>query len=85
MCYLNLFEANELSTFKLINVGLKDAHISQLLAWVNHKKVQCLVLTCNRLTDDCLSLFLSRSLPHLKELYLGRNGISRQRMKENIA
>ena len=43
-----------------------------------------MVLTGNKLTDVSLSLFLNKSLPYLREIYLGKNRISKQRMKENI-
>lgn len=42
------------------------------------------MLTGNKLTDLSLSLFLNKSLPYLREIYLGKNRISKQRMKENI-
>ncbi len=42
------------------------------------------MLTGNKLTDVSLSLFLNKSLPYLREIYLGKNRISKQRMKENI-
>ena len=83
-CYLSLLEGESASTLKLINVGLKDEHINTILDWIWNKKVECLVLTCNRLTDNCLQMFQNRSLPNLRELYLGKNRISKYRMKENI-
>jgi hypothetical protein len=43
------------------------------------------VLTGNCLTESSLPVFLGRGLPNLRELYLGKNRISKYRMKENIA
>lgn len=84
MAYFSLFDAENLNTIKLINVGLRDSRLKLLLEWINNKKVESLVLTGNKLTDCCLTMFLRRSLPFLKEIYLGKNRISKQRMKENI-
>lgn len=40
-----------MTTIKLINVGLRDEHLKQLLEWMGNKKVESLVLTGNKLTD----------------------------------
>ena len=84
MCYLGLFEAECLNTLKLVNTDLKDEHIRDLVEWIGAMRVERLVLTCNRLTDNCLPMFTGRALPYLKEIYLGRNRINKYRMKENI-
>jgi len=84
LCYLSLFEGECLNTLKLVNLGLKDDHVKEIVEWIGVMKVERLVLTCNRLTDNCLPLFTGRALPYLKEIYLGRNRINKYRMRENI-
>lgn len=81
LCYLNLFDSENLGTIKLVNVGLTDQQVQFLLEFMGHKKVERLVLTGNKLTDQVIPMFLGRSLPHLKELYLARNRINKYRMK----
>ena len=66
ICYLRLFEPDCLNTLKLVNTGLKDEHIKDLVEWVGVMKVERLVLTCNRLTDACLPMFTGKALPYLK-------------------
>jgi hypothetical protein len=65
----------------LVNVGLNNPQLGLLLDYIWNKKVERLVLSGNRLTDGCLPLFLARSLPFLKEIYLGKNRINKYRMK----
>lgn len=65
-CYLNLFESENMQTIKFVNVELNNTHLAIILDNIWNKKVERLVLSCNRLTDGCLALFLSKSLPYLK-------------------
>lgn len=85
MCYLSLFDFEQLATIKLVNVSLTDHQLPLLLEFISNKKVETLVLTGNKLTEASLSLFMNRQLSHLKELYLGKNPINKYRMKENIS
>jgi hypothetical protein len=80
-CYLNLFEDENLHTIKLINVGLQDQHLSTIIDVIRNKKVETLVLSGNRLTDNSIVMFLNKSLPFLREIYLGKNRINKYRMK----
>ena len=83
--YLNMFNFDEVCILKLINVGLTDEQVPLLINFIWNKPVESLVLTGNKLTENCLSVFLNKSLPYLKELYLGNNRISKSKLKENIA
>lgn len=83
-CYLSLLDGEAVATLKLISMGLSNEHLGPVLEWVGRKRVERLVLTCNRLSDECLIVLLGRALPDLKEIYLGRNRISKFRMKEHI-
>lgn len=83
-CYLSLFDLDMANTIKLINVGLTDQQLHILLDAIWNKKVERIVLSGNKLTENCISLFMNRSLPNLKEIYLGKNRINKYRMKENI-
>ena len=55
-----------------------------LLEWLSGKKVEKLVLSCNKLTDNSLELLMKKALPYLKELYLGRNRINKYRVRELV-
>ena len=68
-------------TLKLLNVGLRDDHVPALLEWLSGKKVERLVLSCNKLTDVSIELMMKKSLPFLRELYLGRNRINQYRVR----
>lgn len=85
LCYLSLFDFEQLASIKLVNVSLTDHQLPLLLEFIASKNIETLVLTGNKLTEASLNLFLSRQLPHLKELYLGKNPINKYRMKENIS
>ncbi len=76
-----MFEEENLNTIKLINVGLNDDHLAVLIDFIWGRRVERLVLSGNRLTDSSLVMFLGKSFPFLKELYLGKNRISKYRMK----
>jgi hypothetical protein len=83
-CYFSLFDLSSLQTLKLVNVGLTDQQLLAVLELVGNT-VERLVLTGNCLTENALAVFAGRSLPQLRELYLGKNRMSRYKMKENIA
>lgn len=83
-CYLSLFDFDQLVTVKLINVGLVDQQLPVLLDYVGTGGVEILVLTGNRLSEAALGVFSGKSLPQVREIYLGKNPISKYRMKENI-
>lgn len=82
-CYFSLFDLSALQTLKLVNVGLTDQQLLTVLDLLG-PTVERLVLTGNCLTENSLPVFLGRSLPNLRELYLGKNRISKYRMKENV-
>jgi len=73
------------TTLKLINMNLLNEHLALILEWTGRKKVERLVLTCNRLTDQSIVLLLRIALPDLREIYLGRNRINKMKMREQIA
>lgn len=83
-CYFSLFDLSAVQTIKLVNVGLTDQQLLIILDLVGGS-VERLVLTGNLLTENALSFFLGGRLPQLRELYLGKNRVSRYRAKENIA
>jgi hypothetical protein len=82
-CYFSLFDLSCVHTLKLVNVGLTDHQLLTVLDLLG-PTVQRLVLTGNCLTENALPFFLGGRLPHLRELYLGKNRISKYRMRENI-
>lgn len=84
LCYLNLFDFDHIQTIKLVNVGLTDQQLPILVEYIWSKTVETLVLTGNKLTESSLEMFLNKSLPYLKEIYLGKNHINKCRVKENI-
>lgn len=84
LCFLSLFDLDHIQTIKLINVGLTDQQLPQFVDFIASKRIETLVLTGNKLTEISLTLFTSKVLPYLRELYLGKNHISKYRMKENI-
>lgn len=64
--FLNLFDFERITVFKFVNVGMSDAQLRLLLDFVGSKRVETLVLTGNKLTENSLGYFLSKSLPNLK-------------------
>ena len=79
--WLHLLDFDSITTIKLVNSGLSDAQLATLLDFISDKKVERLVLTGNKLSDSSVAMFLSRSLPHLRELYLAKSRISGYRMR----
>lgn len=49
-CYLSLFDFDNISTIKLVNVGLTDSQLQIVIDSISNKKVETLVLTGNKLT-----------------------------------
>lgn len=80
-CFLNLFDFDQINTIKLIKVGLTDQQLHVLVETIKRKPVERLVLSCNRLTENSLGIFLNRSFTYLKEIYLGKNRIHKSGMK----
>jgi len=81
LCYLNLFDFDQINTVKLIKVNLTDELLHTLVDAIKSKAVERLVVSCNKLTENSLPIFLNRSFPYLKEIYLGKNRINKYRMK----
>jgi hypothetical protein len=81
LCYLSLFDFDQINTIKLIKVSLSDDLLHTLVDAIKTKTVERLVVSCNKLTENSLPVFLNRSLPYLKEIYLGKNRINKYRMK----
>jgi hypothetical protein len=81
LCYLNLFDFDQINTIKLIKVNLTDDLLQSLVDAIRNKAVERIVVSCNKLTENSLPIFLNRSLPYLKEIYLGKNRINKYRMK----
>ena len=70
--YLQLFDIEGVTSLKLVNTGLTDQQLTTLLDFITEKGIERLVLTGNKLTDHSITTILSKKLPHLKELYLGK-------------
>ena len=63
---------------------MTDTQLFVLLNFIRDKNIESLALTGNKLTENCLTMFLSCQLPYLKEIYLGKNPINKSGLKENI-
>ena len=83
-CYLEMLSWECIDVVKLVKVGLSDQQFGYLVDFLQNKKVESLVVSSNKLTErSCVKVWEKR-LPGVKNLYLGRNKIHKNKIKDQL-
>jgi hypothetical protein len=68
---------------KIVNTKLSDDNIKTLIDFIitNNLPIKVLVLTSNKLTETSIEYLASQELPSVKEIYLGKNHITKGKVR----
>ena len=79
-----MLEWKDVEVLKLVKVGLTDEQVGFLIHFLQEKKVETLVATSNKLTENACKELLCSDIPSLKNVYLGRNKIFKFKIRDEM-